>query len=294
MKGAIKIITHVWGANYGNPNANCAATVYVGNGSDVTQFRDPRKDDEKEQRGKKKRERDWDTNYLIDNKCDGQNGFLLKRMIQTGMVDLQGWEHFVRSMRAANLPIRQFVRAATRAIEKAIAQAVTRYRKGSPAIGHLGLSCIRGRHRSVGCATMINSFLSLQGFGTGLRLHHCRVIPGIDDRGECGCMDNACKLAFNGGWEKDTDWNQKQRAAREHALSVVVPMFEAEIVPHTNNPLLEYWDDPSHGGDSTNPGTGTSEVKKRWEIKVLLKERSLMSLHQARGPVTVALAVPLA
>ena len=53
VKGAIKIVTHVWGADYGNVSANSAATVYVGNGSDVTQFRDPRKDDEREKRGKK-------------------------------------------------------------------------------------------------------------------------------------------------------------------------------------------------------------------------------------------------
>ena len=46
VKGAIKIVIHVGGIDYGPLPANCAATVYVGNGSDVTCFRDPHKDEE--------------------------------------------------------------------------------------------------------------------------------------------------------------------------------------------------------------------------------------------------------
>ena len=179
ITGTIKIVIHVAGAAFGGIPAKCAATLYVGDGSDLASFSDPHE--------MRRGQCDYDSNCPIDNRCDGQNGFIQLRLLQVGLSQGQmaNWAEAIQ--RDPDLPIRRFTKAVGEVFPKVVKQAIARHEAGDPAIGHIRVVCKRGRHRSTACAKFIQWTVDRHGFGSGLRLHHCRVIPDVDNRGECGC-----------------------------------------------------------------------------------------------------------
>eukprot|EP00972_Heterocapsa_arctica_P106131 15633833-Heterocapsa_arctica.AAC.1 len=70
-------------------------------------------------------------------------------------------------------------------------------------IGHIGISCNKGRHRSVMLAEWASQYVEELGYITATRLHHLRVGPH-DDRGRCGCHEQNCKVAREVEWELDS------------------------------------------------------------------------------------------
>ena len=93
-----------------------------------------------------------------------------------------------------NSSLELFLKELGPAIREAVKQACKRYLKGEPAVGHIVFSCTRGRHRSYAVAESAVAHIRAEElFECALLVHHCRPIPGFDDRPDCGCAKGECK-----------------------------------------------------------------------------------------------------
>eukprot|EP00969_Alexandrium_andersonii_P260241 11506199-Alexandrium_andersonii.AAC.1 len=65
--------------------------------------------------------------------------------------------------------------------------ALRRYDRDDAPFADIGFECQRGRHRLFFAGDMTAQYLEECGFPVELRLHHCREMGVVDDRGDCGC-----------------------------------------------------------------------------------------------------------
>eukprot|EP00969_Alexandrium_andersonii_P158622 7007973-Alexandrium_andersonii.AAC.1 len=64
---------------------------------------------------------------------------------------------------------------------------------------------------------MTAQYLEERGFPVELRLHHCRDLGAVDDRGDCGCGAGLCTNQGRDQLSRDCPWQREQRRARSGA-----------------------------------------------------------------------------
>ena len=128
-----------------------------------------------------------------------------------------------RLLRDSSLEL--FLKELGPAVRKAAVQACKRYMKGEPPVGHVVISCERGRHRSYALGhSTVDFATTTEAFESELLVHHCRPIPGYDDRDDCGCAAGWCKYYA----KKDQHLIAEER---EKVRSVLRPLFVRFLGP---------------------------------------------------------------
>eukprot|EP00969_Alexandrium_andersonii_P199243 8798348-Alexandrium_andersonii.AAC.1 len=64
--------------------------------------------------------------------------------------------------------------------------ALRRFDRDDAPFADLRFECQKGRRRSLFIADLTAQYLELRGFPVELRLHHCRPLGHLDERGDCG------------------------------------------------------------------------------------------------------------
>ena len=70
----------------------------------------------------------------------------------------------------------RMIREMAHAVDAAVWQAYTRWRRGEDLVGHILSLCKAGRHRSYFAALVLSEFFKLVGIPYGRRVHHARVL----------------------------------------------------------------------------------------------------------------------
>ena len=199
----IAIVIHTSGREAGRGRMDDVdATLYVGPNSQFD-FRDP----ERRNRGGGRMEYDHDSGLLHSRMHDGFCGFM-----QTAMMRAAGVEPRRADLdeRIAHTTMARFVIHFGEVFDKVVQAAYLRGRQYADSVGHLGVMCKIGRHRSNACAYWIYHFLLKHEFQVQLRCHAPRKTH-LDNRGPCGCLFGRCT------YESDRQWTARMLEARECA-----------------------------------------------------------------------------
>eukprot|EP00969_Alexandrium_andersonii_P029780 1300297-Alexandrium_andersonii.AAC.1 len=65
--------------------------------------------------------------------------------------------------------------------------ALRRFDKDDAPFADLGFECQKGRRRSLFVGDMTAQYLEERGFPVELRLHRCRNLGALGEKGDCGC-----------------------------------------------------------------------------------------------------------
>ena len=193
----IHFVIHTGGVEYGGapqraPDGERIIGYYVGNGSEFD-FHDP-----DSRRGG---EIDPVTGHLNDRKCTGHNGFLQRAMVDaSGRVagavgsarSSEDW--LARRVTSPKEPLWRLAQKILGMIKLGILLALRRYDRGDVPWADLSFDCQKGRHRSIFAADLAGGYLASYGFPVAYAYHHARVMPGLDDRGLCGCQRARCRM----------------------------------------------------------------------------------------------------
>eukprot|EP00969_Alexandrium_andersonii_P318545 14071067-Alexandrium_andersonii.AAC.1 len=64
-------------------------------------------------------------------------------------------------------------------------------------------------------------YLELCGFPVELRLHHCRPLGSLGERGDCGCGVGHCNNQPRTQMSRERRWQREQRQARDDCFALV-------------------------------------------------------------------------
>eukprot|EP00969_Alexandrium_andersonii_P010731 467433-Alexandrium_andersonii.AAC.1 len=98
--------------------------------------------------------------------------------------------------------------------------ALRRFDRDDAPFADLGFERQKGRHRSLFIGDLTAQYLELCGFPVELRLHHCRPLGALGERGDCGCGAGLCTNQPRPQQSPECRWQREQRQARDDCFAL--------------------------------------------------------------------------
>ena len=147
-----------------------------------------------------------------NKQCDGFSGFVQRDLVEA----MNGYRNLDRNQVGDEL--RRLLEDAKRIILRCAVKAGRRHNLKEPAVGHMGVLCRIGRHRSNGIADLLKAVCKHYGFNVWIQCHALFD----DNRGPCGCHSGRCRAHL-----RDEPWLQANRIAKAKATSKFLQCTDA-------------------------------------------------------------------